>query len=71
MNPLTLLIPLGCVIGAILIGCAYWVYLDMREAAIRRQHEAEMADALAQSARQARAHRHDDRWTHHHEGMPD
>lgn len=56
---------LGLAIGAILLGCCYWVWLDAKERAIQRQQDAAMADAYV------RAHRHDDRHTHEQIGRPE
>ena len=56
---LTLLGALIVVIGGT---CGYWVWRDARDRALMRKREAEMADELQRSVRQAR-HRytHDER----------
>jgi uncharacterized membrane protein YidH (DUF202 family) len=59
---------LGCLIGAVLLACGYWVWLDAKEAALQRKHDAEMADA---AVRVVRAHKHDDRHTHEQIGRPE
>lgn len=49
-----LLTVVGLFIIAFGAWAGFWVWLDAKEAAEQRKHEAEMADALAQSVRQAR-----------------
>jgi hypothetical protein len=63
-----LLTLLGLTIGAIVLGCLYWLWLDAKEAALQRKHAAEMADA---AVRVVRAHKHDDRHTHEQIGRPE
>ena len=52
-----LLTVLGFLIVAIGAWCGFWIWLDAREAAIDRKHEAEMADALARDLQRSRADR--------------
>jgi hypothetical protein len=62
---------LGCLIGAVLLACGYWVWLDAKENAEQRRYEAEMADALTHNLREFKRHQHDDRHTHEQEGRPE
>lgn len=49
-----LLTVLGFLIVAIGAWCGFWIWLDAKEAAVQRKHEAEMADALQQRVTQTR-----------------
>jgi hypothetical protein len=62
-DALTLLGALIVVIGGT---CGYWAWRDARDRALMRKREAEIADALQRSVRQARSRYHND-----HEGQAD
>jgi hypothetical protein len=44
----------GFLIVAVGAWCGFWIWLDAREAAAQRKHEADMADALQRTVQQAR-----------------
>jgi hypothetical protein len=49
-----LLTMVGFLIVAVGAWCLFWIWLDAREAAAQRKHEADMADALQRTVQQAR-----------------
>ena len=58
----TLLTVVGAFIVCLGIYAGFWIWIDAREAAAQRRREAEMADALTRSVRQARGrYTHDER----------
>jgi hypothetical protein len=63
-----LLAGLALLICAPLVACAYWLYLDAKDRADIRRHDAEMADA---AARLHKRHQHDDRHMHDNPERPE